>query len=137
MALIIWKRAYSVGVESLDADHVILTSLINHIDDAKLSGSDEHAIGMILHTLITYALRHFRREEALMRQSGYRDLAAHIEQHQLISDQLTEMYGEYSRTPDPAISREIMQLLNFWIVDHILKVDMRYKPYLASGQPPR
>ena len=130
MALIIWNTAYSVGVDSLDTDHVILTSLINHIDDAKLGGRDEAAIAMILRALIEYALRHFRREEALMRRSGYRDLPAHVEQHRLLQDQLTEMYEEYLRTPDPDISREIMQLLNFWIVDHILKVDMKYKPFL-------
>ncbi len=130
MALITWKTSYSVGVDTLDSDHVILTSLINHIDDAKLSGRDEQAISMILRALIEYALRHFRREEAMMRQSGYADLAAHIEEHQLLQDQLTEMYEEYRRTPDPNISREIMELLNFWIVDHILKVDMGYKGHI-------
>lgn len=85
---------------------------------------------MILRALIEYALRHFRREEAMMRESGYADLAAHIEQHRLVQDQLTEMYEEYRRTPDPNTSQEIMQLLNFWILDHILKVDMRYKGHL-------
>ncbi len=95
MALIIWNTAYSVGVDSLDADHVIITSLINHLDDAKLSGSDEAAVAMILRTLIAYALRHFRREEAQMRRSGYVDLAAHIEQHRLLQHQLRELHEEY------------------------------------------
>lgn len=61
-----------------------------------------------------------------MRAAGYADLPGHIAQHQLVQDQLTEMYDEYHRTPDPPdLSQEIMQLLNFWIVDHILKVDMK------------
>ena len=132
MALITWKAAYSVGVDSLDTDHVIITSLINHVDDAKLAGSDEAAIAMILRALIGYSLRHFRREEAMMRAAGYGDLPAHIAQHQLVQDQLTEMYDEYRRTPDPDLSQEIMQLLNFWIVDHILKVDMKYKSILIK-----
>ncbi|MFO1128742.1 MAG: bacteriohemerythrin [Rhodospirillales bacterium] len=130
MALIIWNAAYSVGVDSLDADHVIITSLINHIDEAKLSGADEAAVAMILRTLIQYSLLHFRREEALMRKSGYPDLTAHMEQHHIVQEQLQELYDEYTRTPDPEISKEIMELLNFWIVDHILKIDMKYKPFL-------
>jgi hemerythrin len=43
VALIVWTNAMSVGVDILDADHIIIASLINHIDDAKQSGTDESA----------------------------------------------------------------------------------------------
>lgn len=51
MALIIWSGRYSVGVDVLDADHIIVASLINHIDDAMQSGSDESAVGRVLKVL--------------------------------------------------------------------------------------
>ena len=52
MALILWKTEYSVGDETLDADHIVIISLINQLDETKLSGRDEAAIGPNLRTLI-------------------------------------------------------------------------------------
>lgn len=131
MALFIWKNSFSVGVERLDTDHIIITSLINHIDDAKLSGSDETAVGMILNALISFSIGHFRREERLLAEKCDPFLPAHMEQHHMVEQQLADLYADYQRCPDPETSREIMELLNFWITEHILRVDMRYKALFA------
>ncbi|MCU0892772.1 MAG: bacteriohemerythrin [Rhodospirillales bacterium] len=131
MSLILWKTEYTVGDETLDADHIIIISLINQLDEAKLSGHDEAAIGPILRTLINYAVGHFRREEELMRRSHYRAIDAHLSEHRLLEQQLEELHDAYQATADPAVSAEIMELLNFWILDHILKCDMGYKGRLA------
>jgi hemerythrin len=133
MALIIWSSDYSVGVDALDADHIIVASLINHIDDAKQSGSDESAVGRVLKVLVDHAYAHFAREEALLEKHGYPQLERHRQEHRLLEDQLGELYEEYTRTPDPKISREIMELLNYWLVEHILEVDMHYKPFLQRA----
>ena len=133
MALIIWSGRYSVGVDVLDADHIIVASLINHIDDAKQSGSDESAVGRVLKVLVDHAYAHFAREEALLEEHGYPQLERHREEHRLLEGQLGELYEEYTRTPDPEISREIMELLNYWLVEHILKVDMHYKQFLQRA----
>ena len=127
VALFIWKNSFSVGVDCLDTDHIIITSLINHIDDAKLSGTDEAAVGMILSALMSYAIGHFRREEQLLAEKSDPNLPAHIEQHHLVERQLADLYADYQSCPDPETSREIMELLNYWITEHILRVDMRYK----------
>ncbi len=132
MTLILWRNEYSVGIGTLDADHIVIASLINHIDDAKQAGTDETAIAAILSALIEHARRHFAREERLMEKSGYPALERHREEHRLLEDQLREMHEEYQRTPDPELSQEIMELLNFWLVEHILKVDMHYRPYLKA-----
>ncbi|MDG4603768.1 MAG: bacteriohemerythrin [Defluviicoccus sp.] len=131
MALFIWKSSFSVGVDRFDTDHIIITSLINHIDDAKLSGSDEAAVGMILNALISYSIGHFRREEQLLTEKKDPNLPAHREQHHMVEQQLADLYADYQRCPDADTSREIMELLNFWITEHILRVDMRYKALFA------
>ena len=127
MALFIWKSSFSVGVDRLDTDHIIITSLINHIDDAKLSGSDENAVGMIINALTSYSIGHFRREERLLAEKKDPDLPAHTEQHHMVEQQLADLYADYQRCPNPDTSTEIMELLNFWITEHILRVDMKYK----------
>jgi hemerythrin len=133
MALILWKTEYSVGDDTLDADHIVIISLINQLDETKLSGRDEAAIGPILRTLISYAVGHFRREEELMRRGRYQGIDAHLNQHHLLEQQLEELLDAYDATADPAVSAEIMELLNFWILDHILKCDMGYKGRLAAA----
>lgn len=133
MPLVIWEKAYSVGVEALDNDHIILMSLMNHIDDAKRHGSDETAVGTVVRALIRCARQHFRREEALMAARGFPEREPHINEHRLIEQQLEELHDAYERTPDPEISREIMELIHFWLGRHILKIDMRYRPYLEDA----
>ena len=132
MALIIWEDAFSVGVRALDIDHMILMSLMNHIDDAKRHGRDETAVGALVGALIHCAHRHFRREEALMAKAGYPEREPHTSEHRLVEQQLAELHDAYQRTPDPEISHEIMALLNLWLTRHILQIDLRYRPHLAA-----
>lgn len=132
MALIVWNEALSVGIDSLDADHIIVASLINHIDDAKQSASDERSVGQILRVLVDHAFAHFTREEVLLEAHSYPLLERHCREHRLIEEQLQELCEAYQRTADPQLSQEIMQLLNFWLVEHIMKVDMHYKAFLAD-----
>ncbi|HEY4635354.1 MAG TPA: hemerythrin domain-containing protein, partial [Rhodospirillales bacterium] len=88
MALILWTTDYGVGVDSLDADHIVIFSLINHIDEAHQSGTDEQAIGHVLKVLLDRAIGHFRREEMLMKRHGYPDLEAHAAEHRRIMEEL-------------------------------------------------
>ena len=83
--------------------------------------------------LIDHARAHFQREEELLEKYGYPELEQHKKEHRLITEQLEELHEAYQSTPDPDISQEIMELLTFWLVKHILEVDMRYKAYLQEA----
>jgi len=132
MALIVWATDYGVGVDRLDADHIMIFSLINHIDEVHQSGSDEGAISRILKLLIDRAVAHFAREEMMMRKNGYPGLEAHRAEHQKIVDELLPLYNAYQENPRPEISSEIIQVLSSWLEHHILQSDMRYRPYMAD-----
>jgi len=133
MALIVWKEDYSVGTNTLDADHIMIFSLINHIHEAHESGADETAIGHLLQVLMDRAVAHFQREEMLMKRSAYPDLDRHAAEHRNILEELTSMHASYRVKPDAELSREIIDLLCFWLETHILEVDMRYGPYLQGA----
>lgn len=132
MTLIIWDSDYSVGVDSLDADHIVLISLINHIHEASQSAVDEAAVGKILEALIEQAKAHFRREEEFLGQIGYPDFDEHVRQHRLIADQLIELAEECLRYPGGDTIEEIIKLLGLWLEEHILKDDRRYKTFLEN-----
>lgn len=116
----------------MDADHIVIASLINHIDDAKQSANDEQAVGTLLKVLLQTAYAHFEREEQLLERCGYPHLDRHREEHRMVESQLDELYESYTRTPDPALSQEIMELLHFWLIEHIMKTDMHYRNYVLK-----
>jgi hemerythrin len=134
MALILWTTEYSVGVDSLDADHIVIFSLINHIDEAHQSGTDEQAIGRVLKVLMDRAVGHFRREEMLMKRHGYPGLDAHAAEHRRIVEELGRLHAAYQEKPSPEVSREIVELLASWLDGHILETDMRYRPYVRDAR---
>jgi hemerythrin-like metal-binding protein len=133
MALIMWINDYSVGVDTLDADHIVIVSLMNHIDDLKQAGTEEEAVGTVLKVLLDFAYTHFRREEGFLKRYDYSEFERHWHEHRVIEEQLEELHEAYARSPDPDISQEILELLNFWLIEHILKVDMRYKEFLRQA----
>jgi hemerythrin len=133
MVPILWTSDYSVGVASLDADHITVASVINRLHEVKQFGIDEAVIGGILKVVIDHAHTHFQREEELLEKYGYPELEQHKKEHRLITEQLEKLHEAYQSTPDPDISQEIIELLTFGFVKHILEVDMRYKAYLQEA----
>lgn len=133
MPLILWTDEYSVGIDALDADHIIIISLMNHIEDAKQVSAEEAVVGRLVKVLLDYAYHHFRREEELLEAHRYPQLERHREEHHVLEEQLGELHAAYTRNPDPEISQEILELLNFWFLQHILKVDMHYKQFLQQA----
>lgn len=133
MALIVWTNDFQVGVDKLDADHIMIFSLINHIDEAHLTGSDENAIGRILQVLIERAFAHFQREEMLMKKHAYPEFEAHAAEHKKIIEELEDLYEAYQDKPSADVSREIVEMLSSWLEEHVLETDMRYRPYLSEN----
>jgi len=133
MALIIWEKAFAVGVEALDADHIVIFSLINHIHEAKQSGTDESAVATILKVLLNQAHAHFAREEGLLRKYGYPGLERHREMHLMMAARLEELHDAYLASRSPEISDEIVGLLSLWLEEHILEADQAYKDFLQEA----
>lgn len=133
MAILIWSSKYSVGVEALDRDHLVLISLLNQIDEAKRFRTDEATVGQIMGTFVENALGHFRREEKLMEKSRYPELSEHKKTHRSIERQLKNLLAKHERALDPVVSEEITNFLCLWLDDHLLNVDMRYKGFLEQA----
>ena len=132
MTLMIWSSDYKVDVDSLDADHITIFSLINHIDEAHHAGTDKQAISELLKVLIDRAMAHFKREEMIMKQNEYPDFNEHVAEHREIIKNIEELYEAYLESTSHTLSRAIIRILCSWLADHILKSDMRYKPYVSK-----
>jgi hemerythrin-like metal-binding protein len=125
-----WKDEYSVGVAELDEQHKGLVVLINRLTE---EGHRPERIKSALDALDRYAKEHFRAEEALMRSCHYEDLDEHQKQHEAFEEwlQALKMVYSFSTTPD-FFADTVNTFLRHWLINHILKTDMAYKPVLAK-----
>jgi hemerythrin-like metal-binding protein len=132
MAIIQWTPEFSVGIESLDADHKVLISLLNQLDDAIRGGEPREGVRGVLDALMDYTDYHFGREEALMAASKYPDLDAHIRTHSTLRAQVADIRDRYLRNAETIHAREVLAFLKNWLTAHIIGRDKLYAPFMAS-----
>lgn len=131
MPAIAWTEEFSVGVESLDAQHRRLFDVVNELDEAieKLRG--QRAMTRVLRELVGYTQEHFAFEERLMAEAEYPDLADHQAKHRAIIQKIERFEYELN-VEKQRISREVRDFLQHWLLTHIAEEDKAYVPALAG-----
>lgn len=137
MPFIEWKPEYSVCHPALDHDHRILVSLINQLHEAIEEGQPARAVGRTLTSLRRYVETHFAREESILAACGYPDLEAHAEGHRALEATVEDIEALHARAPEEVDAAEVLEFLRRWLVDHILRADMRYAPLVSAAAPPQ
>jgi len=126
MEKIEWKEEYSIGVERIDLQHQHLFEIINKLIECPYpNGCPELASG-ILAEMVNYARVHFTDEEVLMQRYNYPEIGLHKKQHDYFittTAELTVGFMDNKKTTKD----EITEFLSLWLVNHILKTDMKLK----------
>lgn len=131
MAAFAWNESYSVRVQQLDQQHQKLFQLINSLADAMSGGRGEAVVREIVDQLAIYTRTHFLQEEALMRQTGYPDCAAHKELHRKLMEDV-ERYKRDLLEGRPVNTVSLLNFLREWLVEHIRRSDKAYSAHLNS-----
>ena len=126
-----WKKSYSVGLDSIDDDHKKLLGMINQLQTASHYTTDDKMIEHILDDLIDYTKYHFSREEKIMLDCEYPNLAAHKKLHQDMIKQVSTFIDDY-RLHNTRTIDEVTQFLKSWLINHINGSDKEYVPYLSN-----
>ena len=132
---IVWREQMSIGIKAIDADHQHLIEIINHLEQAiqtpeKAKGGREDSLRILFGRLRAYTREHFSREEGMQSTSHYKGLKENQEEHRaLISelDQLSSRFMEGPKADDPVSDEEMLKFLRHWLVDHIIKVDLKMR----------
>lgn len=135
MSQITWDDSYSVGNDAVDAQHKEWIAIYNRLDHAILNGSSGDLTKVreeILQAMMEYASYHFRQEEQYMQEMGYPDIVAHKRVHTDFDDQLYN-YHRMVRNGELVLNSELITIIKNWLLNHILKVDMKYKAF-AEGK---
>ena len=119
----------------IDADHRHLLDIINRFENFAADGLTLDEGLEILFALKFYAATHFKREEGLQLRVNYPHYEAHKKQHAELLDQLTaiiEALRGGAGAPLDQVARETSALLQHWLMDHVLKSDLKMKAFVKA-----
>ncbi len=131
MSLIVWTDSLSVGISSIDEQHKVLIKIINDLNEAMERNDTDAIMKDIFQRLTDYTHVHFKYEEDIFEQYGYEDSPAHKAQHEALICTLNDLKQKLD-SGEHKIGIEVMQFLNRWLTDHIMKTDHAYTEFLVS-----
>ena len=131
MAVIGWKDVYATGINSMDKEHRGLIEQINLLYDAVREKRDDEIIAPILSALEKYTVEHFSHEERLMAEYQYPGLEEHKEVHKALIAEI-DSFKQRANSSTEELAKELLTFLRKWLLEHILKVDKEYGPFLES-----
>ncbi|MBE9536162.1 MAG: hemerythrin family protein [Proteobacteria bacterium] len=129
MEKIIWNESFSVGVLELDKQHKKLLKMLNKIIEAKNISVDSEAISDVLTEMTKYAEYHFKTEERYMIKYNYPNYAIHENEHKEFLRQTANFCIDVTEHKE-STPTEILSYLEAWLINHILKSDMKYKSFV-------
>jgi len=129
-----WSASFELGIEEFDGHHKFLVELLNMTYDGLTCEAPRDELGAVLDELIGYAGYHFAAEEHWMEVHHYPDAPQHCEEHKSFSKKVVEFQQDFHQGKAD-LSLEVLQFLNGWLSDHILKTDAEYGRF-AQGLLP-
>jgi hemerythrin len=121
-----WTHKLTTGIEWQDADHRELLAQMSALLIAMKESSARSEIAKIIEFLDKYSIKHFAREEALMREFNLPGTAAHIREHGEFKQRITEFLDAYSRQGGSSfVVMHVQQFMQDWLIKHILDTDKK------------
>ncbi|MBF0390259.1 MAG: bacteriohemerythrin [Desulfamplus sp.] len=125
-----WSDQIAIGHPALDQDHRILLELVNQIANPE-NTKDRAAIKFVIDEVVNYTYFHFNREEQFMAAAGYPDLDRHSKIHASMVAEVKLLQQRFDEQGEN-IGSELSQFLNEWLINHIMKIDKQYGPYVVN-----
>ncbi len=126
-----WDSSYSVKVKRFDDDHQQLFKIINELYDGMMARRGQEVLQKVLNELLQYTERHFAGEEVVMKNAGYPQLQAQIEQHRRFTDKIKEVSAKY-KAGGIGMTVEVLDFLTDWLKKHIVGMDKQYSEFLNA-----
>ncbi len=131
MAIIKWKQVYETGIVALDNEHKALVGQIDALLEAVRDKRGKELYADVVVMLETYVLEHFEHEEKLMKEYGFPGFTEHQQEHQDLVAAVQKLKIGHA-VKDESAARELLKFLRIWLLEHIVKVDKKYGPFIES-----
>lgn len=134
--VVVWRAEMGVGQPDIDGDHRQLIAIINDFENMAKQLPEGRVLHETLIGLHDYAAIHFGREEAIQAACGYPFRGSHMQEHQELLHQINAMARRYFVDRTMPITKETLGeaagFLRHWLVDHIIRSDLRMRDYLGK-----
>ena len=122
-----WNPEYSLDIAQVDEEHFKLIQMMKKLELADTRRDRVKIVKGVIGEIEEYCRIHFSNEEDLMRRSGYPQLEAHRQAHVQFKKKVEDLklFAAFN-------AAEIHQILLEWLVEHILKTDRDYVPYVQK-----
>lgn len=127
-----WSDTYRTGFRAIDNDHRQLFHLVNTLHAAVQRNDGPAVIGETFRALNDYIKEHFSREEQFMQQADYPDITRHKGEHKLLATQVLNLEKQFRKSPSNFDFNGFLKFMENWLVQHIMKNDMKYVPHLRG-----
>lgn len=123
-----WSDELSIGNMNVDRDHKKLIEIYNDLVDLIELGKNREEFAIILSKLTDYTLTHFRKEEDYMEKFSYPDLSEHKNHHVDFMYKVA-MFNVDLLSTNPPEPKNIINFVEKWLTQHIMKNDADYEKY--------
>jgi len=131
--LVTWSSTYSVGVRSIDAQHMELINLVNDMYNHIVG--DEKAerayFKKVIHNAVEYVKVHFATEEKILLATKFPGYAEHKKAHDLFILTVLENIRAYEDGKKMNLA-SFTHFLKDWILTHIAIMDKQYFNFLKK-----
>jgi len=131
-----WTEKLATGISTIDSQHKELFKRINNLVVAIKEHRCKSEIDGTIKFLDDYAKVHFSAEEKHMQEANYDGLEEQREDHRKYLAALAELKEQASQPRVQGSSYDLSattnQVVVDWIVDHILKIDMKFGEFLKQ-----
>jgi hemerythrin len=120
------KPEYYTGIDFIDQEHTKLFAIANEAYELLTNQfiPDKYDyIMQVINELKDYTKYHFSHEEEYMNSIGYRRIFSQKVSHNEFIDKLEEYDSDSIDENQKASLLELIDFLNSWLVNHILKSD--------------
>ena len=131
MALLTWDDQFTVGMQSMDAQHKLLFESVNELHRAWTKGEARDLTEPLLWSLLAYTRDHFSAEERMLAKADYPGLTQQQSLHRNLTQKVEQYVARFHRG-ESAIDLQFLQFLRDWFTNHILKVDRGYQPWMMN-----
>jgi hemerythrin-like metal-binding protein len=122
---LIWRDAWLLDIELLDADHREMVRLMNRLSDPD----DPQPLSRRITELIEHLRRHFHIEQVFLRAIDYPELDEHSREHALQLAELVDLSRRLARTDKPVLDDTEIGALKDWFFPHVIAGDRRFAAY--------
>ncbi|HWS16227.1 MAG TPA: bacteriohemerythrin [Candidatus Methylomirabilis sp.] len=127
-----WTERWSVGVDTIDAQHRELFAAINSLLQEEANAAPREVV-KVLDYLEDYVKNHFGLEELYMRRLSYPGFPFHKGEHVAFINDYYDLRDEYDKNgATPELADKMGRYMGGWLVNHIGEVDKALGGFLRD-----